>query len=110
MYRLSIATRLILSLSLVVGAYAPARGLGAEGWLTQPERDFFAAQGLQGKVAGKAIERPENLKAFPEIAQRAPSPLQQRILADIGFHQGGQTIHYLEKRLTEQKEKSISMA
>jgi len=37
-------------------------------------------------------------------------PLQQRILADIGFQQGGMNIHYLEKRLKEQKEKSISMA
>jgi acetyl-CoA carboxylase biotin carboxylase subunit len=37
-------------------------------------------------------------------------PLQQRILSDAGFQQGGQNIHYLEKRLKEQKEKSISMA
>ncbi|MBW3550818.1 MAG: acetyl-CoA carboxylase biotin carboxylase subunit, partial [Proteobacteria bacterium] len=36
-------------------------------------------------------------------------PLQQRILADIGFQQGEQNIHYLEKRLKEQKEKSISI-
>ena len=36
-------------------------------------------------------------------------PLQQRILADVGFQQGGQNIHYLEKRLKEQKEKSLSI-
>ena len=36
-------------------------------------------------------------------------PLQQRILADIGFQQGGQNIHYLEKRLAERKEKSLSI-
>ncbi|ODV13223.1 MAG: acetyl-CoA carboxylase biotin carboxylase subunit [Rhodanobacter sp. SCN 68-63] len=30
-------------------------------------------------------------------------PLQQRIMADIGFQQGGQNIHYLEKRMAEQK-------
>ncbi len=36
-------------------------------------------------------------------------PLQQRILSDIGFQQGGQNIHYLEKRLKERKEKSISL-
>ena len=37
-------------------------------------------------------------------------PLQQRILADVGFQQGGQNIHYLEKRLKEQKDKSLSIA
>ena len=36
-------------------------------------------------------------------------PLQQRILADGGFQQGGQNIHYLEKRLAERKEKSLSI-
>ncbi|MDZ4348888.1 MAG: acetyl-CoA carboxylase biotin carboxylase subunit [Xanthomonadaceae bacterium] len=36
-------------------------------------------------------------------------PLQQRILADRGFQQGGMNIHYLEKRLKEQKEKVIDL-
>jgi acetyl-CoA carboxylase biotin carboxylase subunit len=27
-------------------------------------------------------------------------------MADIGFQQGGQNIHYLEKRMAEQKEKA----
>ena len=36
-------------------------------------------------------------------------PLQQRIMADVGFQQGGQNIHYLEKRLKEQKEKALSI-
>src|SRR6188768_1783077 len=36
-------------------------------------------------------------------------PLQQRILADGGFQQGGQNIHYLEKRLAERKEKVIGL-
>jgi len=31
------------------------------------------------------------------------------ILADGGFQQGGQNIHYLEKRLAERKEKSLSI-
>ncbi|GAA0890269.1 acetyl-CoA carboxylase biotin carboxylase subunit [Rhodanobacter soli] len=35
-------------------------------------------------------------------------PLQQRIMADAGFHHGGQNIHYLEKRMAEQKEKSAA--
>ncbi len=30
-------------------------------------------------------------------------PLQQRIMADAGFQRGGQNIHYLEKRMAEQK-------
>ena len=36
-------------------------------------------------------------------------PLQQRIMADIGFQQGGTNIHYLEKRLAERKEKSFGL-
>ncbi|WP_424682830.1 acetyl-CoA carboxylase biotin carboxylase subunit [Frateuria sp. YIM B11624] len=35
-------------------------------------------------------------------------PLQQRIMADAGFHHGGQNIHYLEKRMAEQKEQKAS--
>ena len=37
------------------------------------------------------------------------TPRQQRILADGGFQHGGQNIHYLEKRLAERKEKSLSI-
>ncbi len=36
-------------------------------------------------------------------------PLQQRILADGGFQQGGQNIHYLEKRIAEQRETAIAL-
>jgi len=36
-------------------------------------------------------------------------PLQQRIMADMGFQQGGQNIHYLEKRIAERKDKAISL-
>ena len=36
-------------------------------------------------------------------------PLQQRIMADGGFQQGGTNIHYLEKRLAERKEKAIGL-
>jgi acetyl-CoA carboxylase biotin carboxylase subunit len=36
-------------------------------------------------------------------------PLQQRIMADGGFQNGGQNIHYLEKRMAEAKEKSIAL-
>ena len=36
-------------------------------------------------------------------------PLQQRILADGGFSEGGQNIHYLEKRLAERKDKALSI-
>jgi len=35
-------------------------------------------------------------------------PLQQRIMADAGFQHGGQNIHYLEKRMAEQKEQKAS--
>ncbi len=40
---------------------------------------------------------------------RTNVPLQQRILADAGFARGGQNIHYLEKRLAEQKDKALSI-
>jgi acetyl-CoA carboxylase biotin carboxylase subunit len=36
-------------------------------------------------------------------------PLQQRIMADSGFQQGGMNIHYLEKRLKEHKEKTVGL-
>ncbi|WP_426701090.1 acetyl-CoA carboxylase biotin carboxylase subunit [Rhodanobacter sp. Col0626] len=35
-------------------------------------------------------------------------PLQQKIMADVGFQHGGQNIHYLEKRMAEQKEKAAT--
>jgi acetyl-CoA carboxylase, biotin carboxylase subunit len=40
---------------------------------------------------------------------RTNVPLQQRIMADIGFQKGGMNIHYLEKRLKEQREKAIGL-
>ena len=36
-------------------------------------------------------------------------PLQARIMADPGFQQGGQNIHYLEKRIAERRDKPISL-
>ncbi len=36
-------------------------------------------------------------------------PLQQRIMADVGFQQGGMNIHYLEKRLKEQKDSVLAI-
>ncbi len=36
-------------------------------------------------------------------------PLQQRIMADGGFQSGGQNIHYLERRIAEQREKAIGI-
>jgi acetyl-CoA carboxylase, biotin carboxylase subunit len=35
--------------------------------------------------------------------------LQQRIMADVGFQAGGKNIHYLEKRLAERKDKTLSI-
>ena len=40
---------------------------------------------------------------------RTNIPLQQRILSDGGFEEGGRNIHYLEKRLAERKDKSLSI-
>jgi acetyl-CoA carboxylase biotin carboxylase subunit len=36
-------------------------------------------------------------------------PLHQRIMADSGFKHGSRNIHYLEKRLREQKEKGMGL-
>ncbi|MDZ4814195.1 MAG: acetyl-CoA carboxylase biotin carboxylase subunit [Pseudomonadota bacterium] len=36
-------------------------------------------------------------------------PLQARIMADPGFQAGGANIHYLEKRISERKEKAIGL-
>ena len=36
---------------------------------------------------------------------RTNIPLQQRIITDGGFQKGGQNIHYLEKRIAEQRDK-----
>ena len=35
-------------------------------------------------------------------------PLQQRIMADAGFQQGSQNIHYLEKRIADRRDKPQS--
>ncbi len=40
---------------------------------------------------------------------RTNLPLQQRIMADSGFKHGGRNIHYLEKRIREQKEKGMGL-
>jgi acetyl-CoA carboxylase biotin carboxylase subunit len=36
-------------------------------------------------------------------------PLQQRIMADHGFQEGGRNIHYLEKRIADRKDKAIGL-
>ena len=36
-------------------------------------------------------------------------PLQQRIMADPGFQHGGMNIHYLEKRLKEQRDTGMGL-
>ena len=40
---------------------------------------------------------------------RTNIPLQQRILADGGFQGGGRNIHYLEKHIVEQREKTMML-
>jgi acetyl-CoA carboxylase biotin carboxylase subunit len=41
--------------------------------------------------------------------QKPTSRCSQRILADGGFQHGGQNIHYLEKRIAEQREKNLTL-
>jgi hypothetical protein len=53
----------------------------AEGWLTEPERQFFIALGSDVRVAGKLHKRAAAPTEPPKIAQRAPEPLSRRIQA-----------------------------
>ena len=62
----------------IVGAFAES-SRGDDGWLTQPERDFFSAVGTNANVDGKSIAAAPRFNEFPEIAKRAPLPLQTRI-------------------------------
>ena len=62
-------------------------------------------------LSGTAYERIEKSELSEMVVDgiKTNVPLQQRIISDVGFQKGGANIHYLEKRLKEQKEKALSI-
>jgi acetyl-CoA carboxylase, biotin carboxylase subunit len=82
-----------------------------EGYVVPPNYDSMI-----GKLIVHGADRAEAIArmrvALSEMVVdgiRTNIPLQQRIMADGGFQAGGQNIHYLEKRLAERREKSLSI-
>ena len=83
-----------------------------EGYVVPPNYDSMIGKLIvHGPDRETAIARMRvALSEFVVDGIKTNIPLQQRILADVGFQQGGQNIHYLEKRLKEQKESALTMS
>ena len=62
----------------IVGLFAES-SRGDDRWLNQPERDLFSAFGTNANVDGKSLAAAPRFNELPEIAKRAPMPLQSRI-------------------------------
>ncbi len=102
----------------LVKNYHPPGGLGVRvdshlysGYTVPPNYDSMVAKVItHGETREIALNRMRH--ALDETIVdgiRTNIPLQQRILSDGGFEEGGRNIHYLEKRLAERKEKSLSI-
>ena len=103
---------------LIQHFHAPGRPRRARGFAHLRRLSRAAELRLDDRQADRARRRPRDRRsarmrvALSELVVdgiKTNMPLQQRILADGGFQQGGQNIHYLEKRLAERKEKSLSI-
>lgn len=83
-----------------------------EGYKVPPNYDSMIGKLIvHGNTRAQAISRMKvALSEMIVDGIKINVPLQQRIMADIGFQQGGTNIHYLEKRLAERKEKAIGLA
>jgi biotin carboxylase len=83
-----------------------------EGYRVPPNYDSMIGKLIvHGNTRAQAISRMRvALSEMVVDGIRTNVPLQQRIMADIGFQQGGTNIHYLEKRLQERKEKTVGLA
>ncbi len=79
------------------------------GYNVPPFYDSLIAKLISyGESRDTAIARMRNaLSEMVVEGIKTNIPLQQRILADGGFQTGGQNIHYLERRIAEQREKGI---
>jgi acetyl-CoA carboxylase biotin carboxylase subunit len=82
-----------------------------EGYKVPPNYDSMIGKLIvHGNTRAQAISRMKvALSEMVVDGIKTNVPLQQRIMADIGFQQGGTNIHYLEKRLAERKEKAIGL-
>ncbi len=82
-----------------------------EGYKVPPNYDSMIGKLIvHGNTRTQAISRMKvALSEMVVDGIKTNVPLQQRIMADIGFQQGGTNIHYLEKRLAERKEKAIGL-
>jgi acetyl-CoA carboxylase biotin carboxylase subunit len=82
-----------------------------EGYKVPPNYDSMIGKLIvHGATRAQAISRMKvALSEMIVDGIKTNVPLQQRIMADIGFQQGGTNIHYLEKRLQERKEKAIGL-
>ncbi len=82
-----------------------------EGYKVPPNYDSMIGKLIvHGHTRAQAISRMKvALSEMIVDGIKTNVPLQQRIMADIGFQQGGANIHYLEKRLAERKEKVIGL-
>lgn len=82
-----------------------------EGYKVPPNYDSMIGKLIvHGNTRAQAISRMK--VALSEMiidGIKTNVALQSRIMADIGFQQGGTNIHYLEKRLAERKEKAIGL-
>jgi acetyl-CoA carboxylase biotin carboxylase subunit len=83
-----------------------------EGYKVPPNYDSMIGKLIvHGATRAQAISRMKvALSEMVVDGIKTNVPLQQRIMADIGFQQGGTNIHYLEKRLQERKEKVVGLA
>jgi acetyl-CoA carboxylase biotin carboxylase subunit len=83
-----------------------------EGYKVPPNYDSMIGKLIvHGNTRAQAISRMKcALSEMIVDGIKTNVPLQQRILADIGFQQGGTNIHYLEKRLAERKDKGLGFA
>jgi acetyl-CoA carboxylase biotin carboxylase subunit len=83
-----------------------------EGYRVPPNYDSMIGKLIvHGNTRAQAISRMKvALSEMVVDGIKTNVPLQQRIMADIGFQQGGTNIHYLEKRLQERKEKTVGLA
>src|SRR6187397_2892214 len=82
-----------------------------EGYKVPPNYDSMIGRLIvHGNTRAQAISRMKvALSEMVVDGIKTNVPPQQRIMADIGFQQGGANIHYLEKRLADRKEKVIGL-
>ncbi len=82
-----------------------------EGYKVPPNYDSMIGKLIvHGATREQAIARMRVALAETVIdGIKTNIPLQQRIMADPGFQQGGMNIHYLEKRLKEQRDAGMGL-